>query len=116
MPEIQTVDFDMYEHSTYRHRINVTNPDGSPANIANFTAMMEFRENLGSSLLHASTTENGELLVGADYVDIDIVGATIAGFDFAGAIHDLFVIDATGIPFVVMKGATTIEPSVTQIP
>jgi len=128
MNPVDIVELYIYQESTYTHRIKITNEDGTAINLIGYTAMLEMRADTDSAtVLHQSTTGNGELSVvdSGDVdvnsdpiyaVDIKIPGAVTGDWSFDSSEYDLFIISPTSEPTAVARGPVTVYPSITINP
>lgn len=104
--------------STFERTIELQDSDGTPYNLAGYTARMQVRrevDSTGSPLIELSTT-NGRITISASLgiIDLKLTPTETAALQ-RGGYYDLEIVKAsTGQVFKVLRGEFRLEKEVTR--
>lgn len=101
---------------TFKMIMTWQDQNGNPVDLTNYTADMKIKPSTGSStVLHESSTTNGEIVLGgtAGTITITTTAATTAAFSWITAVYDLKMTDGSGFVTYLVAGKAMLNPQVT---
>lgn len=110
-------DFYVEQGATYQLDITWKQPDGTPVNLTDYTARMQFRKSKTSTdILFSGTTSNGIITLGgaAGTISITIPASTTDDFAFRSAVYDLELESAGGVVYRLVEGCVQVSKEVTR--
>lgn len=114
-----TVDLDIEQGTDFRMVLHLTSkpPDPQPLDLTGYTARSQMRLNYGhDTVLYERTTENSGLTIDgpAGTITLAIPGEDSAAWVWRAAVYDLELVDPSGRPKRLFKGAVHVDPEVTR--
>lgn len=101
----------------FNQKFRAKNEDNSNKNLIGFTARMQFRSSVGSSVVVLeATTANLKLVIDVSnsIVEIKLSEADTKLFIYKQYVYDIELVDATNVPLRFIQGTATISPEVTR--
>lgn len=93
-------------------------PDPQPLDLTGYTARSQFRPNHGhdTAVLYELTTSNGRLTIDgpAGTITVTIPGEDSSAWQWRTAVYDLELVNPSGRPKRLFKGAVRVDPEVTR--
>jgi len=100
--------------ATFDVTLTWKNADRTPKNLTGYTAKLQVRESIGSTLLLEMSTSNGKIILGgaAGTIQLLLSAAETAALTWDEGIYDLFITGPSGTRKL-LKGTVTAADSVT---
>lgn len=108
--------FTIKQGSTFRRRLRIKNPDGTPFNLTGYTGRMQIRRQVSDSTFYVElTTQNGRMTFTPLLGQIDLyLSDDVTKLIPRDGVYDLEIEDTYGEVFAVMEGLVRLKLEVTR--
>lgn len=101
----------------FAQKFRAKNEDGSNKDLTGYTARMQFRTSVGSSIVSLeATTINAKLFIDVanSALEIRLSETDTQSLVYKQYVYDVELVNASGVPIRFIQGTATISPEVTR--